>query len=71
MAGILGLPTIDRIGTYLGMPVFTTRHTASSYQYLVDNIHKRIEGWQAKYLLMAGRSMPCKSRLSLKKFVTT
>ena len=26
---------------------------ASSYQYLVDNIRKHIEGWQTKYLLMA------------------
>ena len=25
LAGILGLPTIDRIGTYLGMPIFPTR----------------------------------------------
>ena len=40
VAGILGLPTTDRIGTYLGMPIFTTRLTASSYQYLVDNIRK-------------------------------
>ena len=64
MAGILGLPTIDRIRTYLGMPVFTTRHTASSYQYLVDNIHKRIEGWQAKYLLMAGRATLIKASVT-------
>ena len=56
VAGILGLPTTDRIGTYLGTPIFTTRRTASSYQYLVDNILKRIEGWQARYLSMAGRA---------------
>ena len=56
VAGILGLPTTDRIGTYLGTPIFSTRRTASSYQYLVDNIRKRIEGWQAKYLYMVGRA---------------
>ena len=44
LAGILGLPTTDRIGTYLGTPIFTSRRTTNSYQYLVDNIHKRIEG---------------------------
>ena len=49
LEGILGLPTTDRIGTYLGTPIFTTRRTASSYQYLVENISKRIEGWQTKY----------------------
>ena len=25
VAGILGLPTTDRIGAYLGIPIFTTR----------------------------------------------
>ena len=54
MAGILGLPTIDHIGTYLRTPIFTTRRTVRSYQYLVDTIRKRIEGWQTKYLSMAG-----------------
>ena len=56
---------------------------ASSYQYLVDNIRKRIEGWQTKYLLMAGwatlikasitsiLTYACKSRSSPRKFVTT
>ena len=47
---------MDRIETYLGMPIFTIRRTASSYQYLVDNIRNQIEGWQAKYLSMAGRA---------------
>ena len=56
VAGILGLPTTDRIGSYLGTPIFSTRRTASSYRYLVDNIRKRIEGWQAKYLSMASRA---------------
>ena len=64
MAGILGLPTTDRIGTYLGTPIFSTRRTASSYRYLVDNICKRIEGWQAKYLSMAGRATLIKASVT-------
>ena len=52
--GIFGIPTTDHIGTYLGTPIFTTHHTARSCQYLVDNIQTRIEGWQAKYISMAG-----------------
>ena len=64
VAGILRLPTIDRIGTYLGTPIFTTRRTTSSYQYLVDNIRKRIEGWQAKYLSMAGRATVIKASVT-------
>ena len=56
MAGIFGIPTTDCIGTYLGTPIFTTHRTAQSYQYLVDKIRLRIEGWQTKYLSMACRA---------------
>ena len=59
MAGILGLPTTDRIGTYLGTPI-----TTNAYQYLVNNIRKRIEGWQARYLSMAGRATLIKALVS-------
>ena len=64
LAGILGLPTIDHIGTYLGTPIFTTRRTASLYQYLVENIRKRIEGWQTKYLSMADRATLIKASMT-------
>ena len=64
LAGILGLPTTNRIGTYLGTPIFTTRRTASSYQYLVENISKRIMGWQTKYLSMASRATLIKASIT-------
>ena len=64
LKGILGLPTTDRIGTYLGTPVFTTRRTASSYQYLVETISKHIEGWQTKYLSMASRATLIKASIT-------
>ena len=56
VVGIFGIPTMDCIGTYLGTPIFTTCRTTQSYQYLVDKIRLRIEGWQAKYLSMADRA---------------
>ena len=56
MVGIFGIPTTEHLGTYLGTPIFTTCQTASAYQYLVDKIQKKIEGWQAKYLSMADRA---------------
>ena len=64
LAGILGLPTTGNIGTYLGTPIFTTRRIASSYQYLVDNICKCIEGWQIKYLSMAGQATLIKASIT-------
>ena len=64
LVGILGLPTTDRIGTYLETPIFTTRRTASSYQYLVENIRKHIEEWQTKYLSMASRATFIKASIT-------
>ena len=45
VTGILSVPIMNHIGTYLGTPIFTSRRTTSSYQYLVDKIRVKIEGW--------------------------
>ena len=64
VAGIFGIPTTDHIGTYRGTPIFTTSWTATSYQYLVDKIQMKIEGWQAKYLSMVGKATLIKSAVT-------
>lgn len=61
IVGIFDIPTTTQIGTYLGTPIFTTRCTTNAYQYLVDKIQNKIEGWQAKYLSMASRVTLIKS----------
>ena len=58
------MPTTDCIGTYLGTSLFTSHRIAQSYQYLEDNIRSRIEGWQAKYLSMAGRATLIKASVT-------
>ena len=65
VTGILGVPTINHIGTYLGTPIFTFRRTTSSYQYLADKIRMKIESWQTKYLSMVGRATLIKSVVSI------
>ena len=42
------IPTTTPISTYLGTPSFTTCQKANAYQYLIDKIQKKIEGWQVK-----------------------
>ena len=64
VVGIFGIPTTDRIGTYLETPIFTTRRTTNSYQYLVDKIQKRIKGWQAKFMSMVGRATLIKATVA-------
>ena len=77
IAGTFDIPTM----THLGTPIFTAYLTANAYQYLVDKIQKKIEGWQIKYLSVAGHAtlikptstlyqyMPCKRPFSLKKLI--
>ena len=55
IASIFDIPSTTQLGTYIGTPIFTTRRKAFAYQYIVDNIQKKIEGWQTKYLSIAGR----------------
>ena len=55
------IPTTTQIETYLGTPIFTTRWKATAYQYLVDKIQRKIEGWQAKYMSVARRVTLIKS----------
>lgn len=43
VAGNFDIPTTMQMGMYLGTPIFTTRQTASAYQYSVDKIKKKIE----------------------------
>ena len=64
VTSILGVPTMNHIRTYLGTPIFTYRRTTSSYQYLVDKIRMKFEGWQTKYLSMAGKAILIKSVVS-------
>ena len=54
--GIFNIPTTTQLGTYSGTPTFTHRRNVQSYQYLIDKIHRRIEGWQSKFLSIAGRA---------------
>ena len=55
------ISTTTKIGTYLGTPIFATRRKAMAYQYLVDKIQRKIEGWQIKYLSVARRVTLIKS----------
>ena len=59
--GILSVSTIKQIGTYLGTPIFTSRRKVSSYQFIIDKIRNKIEGWQTRYLSVARRVTLIKS----------
>ena len=61
IVGTFEIPTTTQIGTYLRTPILTTRRTTNAYQYIVDKIQKKIEGWQDKYLSVVNRVTLIKS----------
>ena len=83
LAGILGLPTMDRIGTYLGTLIFTpvTLLTPINIWWIIfvrelKDVKPNIFRWLAgppssKLLSPLSRPMQCKPCFSLKKFVIT
>ena len=61
ISGILSMSTTNKIGTYLCGPIFTSWRQATSFQFIIDKIRDKIERWQIRYLLVAGRVTLIKS----------
>jgi hypothetical protein len=59
--GLLNIPLTTEFGRYHGVPLFTKRRTQSAYQFILDRISNRTQGWQSKFLNMAGRFTLIKS----------
>ncbi|KAL4283374.1 hypothetical protein GQ457_16G024540 [Hibiscus cannabinus] len=51
------------LGKYLGVPLIHRRVTKATYAYLLEQIDKRLNGWAASYLSLAGRVTLAKSVL--------
>ena len=52
---LLNITQSQSLGLYLGAPIFVGRRSSQDYQFILDKIGSRIEGWQSKLLSMAGR----------------
>lgn len=50
-----GFSTSKDLGKYLGMPFLHGRVTNKTYQEVLDRVDKRLSGWNAKHLSLAGR----------------
>ena len=42
------------LGKYLGTPIFTSKRSIHTNQFIADRIYHKIEGWQSKFLHVAG-----------------
>ncbi|KAL4351406.1 hypothetical protein GQ457_06G022300 [Hibiscus cannabinus] len=50
-----GFEYVTDLGKYLGVPLLHKRVTKVTYSYLVDQVAKRLTGWAARSLSLAGR----------------
>ncbi|KAH9670623.1 putative ribonuclease H protein [Citrus sinensis] len=51
----LGFSVTKDLGTYLGMPLLHTRVSHHTYQNIIDKVERRLSGWHASLLSLAGR----------------
>lgn len=54
-SNICGMALSDNLGTYLGVPLVHGRFNKSHCNFIVDKVQKRLSGWKAKCLSLAGR----------------
>ena len=51
----LGFPITKDLGMYLDMPLLHTRVSQHTYQKIIDKVERRLSGWHASLLSLAGR----------------
>lgn len=61
---MLSIQVSTNFGTYLGIPIATGRMTMDRYQFLLDKIKSRLNGWQANFLSAVGRTTLANSVLT-------
>ncbi|KAK5839052.1 hypothetical protein PVK06_007809 [Gossypium arboreum] len=54
---------VDSQGKYLGMPVFHRRVSTNTFQFVVDKVRAKLNGWDARRLSLAKRIILAKSVL--------
>ncbi|KAL0433300.1 UNVERIFIED_CONTAM: hypothetical protein Slati_2664300 [Sesamum latifolium] len=65
LADILSVVLVTKYEKYLGLPAVAGRSRGELFQGIKDRIWSRVQGWNAKLLLQAGRAVLIKSVLQL------
>ncbi|KAH9783694.1 reverse transcriptase domain-containing protein [Citrus sinensis] len=55
ISGLLGFSVTFDLGKYLGVPLHHSRVSTNMYQGIIDKVEKRLSGWNASHLSLAGR----------------
>lgn len=63
IGNFLGFQQTDDLGMYLGVPLFHSRISKNTFKFIVDKVQKKLNGFDAWILSMAGRVTLAKSVL--------
>ncbi|XP_074301475.1 uncharacterized protein LOC141632870 [Silene latifolia] len=64
IANKLHFDKTEDLGMYLGMPTINGRVTKETFDFIAQKVDKRLSGWKAKNLSLAGRTTLVQSTLS-------
>lgn len=52
-----GIPISTNLGMYLGMPVLHKSVSSGTYDFLVENLEKKLSNWKGRMMSMAARAI--------------
>ena len=55
ISNLLGFSVTQDLGKYLGVPLHHTRVSKNMFNDIIDKVEKRLSGWNASHLSLAGR----------------
>ena len=60
---VLGIHSTPNLGKYLGFPIKHPGSTSQDFNFVVERVQNKLQGWKANLLSMAGRVVIAQSVL--------
>ena len=64
MCGVLGIHSTPNLGKYLGFPIKHPGSSSQEFNFVVERVQNKLQGWKTNLLSMAGRVVIAQSILS-------